>query len=62
VLASVSVGVPVVALDVGVFAHGQLELVDGHGFAMVARDGWAVVLGNLTSNAFVLYHVNVLWS
>ena len=61
-LASVSVRVAVVALNVCVFADGQLELINGHGLALVARDRWAVIFGNLASNAFVLYHVNVLWS
>lgn len=60
VLAGISVGVTVVALDIGVFADGQLEFVDRHGFARVAGNGWAVVLGHLTSHAFVLYHVNAL--
>jgi hypothetical protein len=60
VFAGISVGVAVVAFDIGVFADGQLEFVNRHGFARVAGNGWTVVLGNLTGNAFVLYHVNVL--
>lgn len=58
--AGISVGVAVVAFDIGVFADGQLEFVNRHGFPGVAGDGWTVVLGNLTGNAFVLYHVNAL--
>ncbi len=62
VFASVSVGVTVVAFNVGVFANGQLELVNGHGLARVAGNRWAVVLGDLAGNTFVLYHVNVVFA
>ena len=60
VLASVPVGITVVALNVSVFADGQLELVDRHGLALVAGNRRAVVLGDLAGHTFVLYHVNAL--
>ena len=56
--ARVSIGVAIVALDIGIFAYGQLELVDGHGFAGVAGNGRAILLCDLTSDAFILYHIN----
>ena len=42
-LASRTVRHAVMALDVGVTVRGDLHLIDGHGVAAVARDGWAVL-------------------